>query len=46
MPVPYPGADVRGRTPVGVTGNVAVAADGAVWVWAQQGLMRVPITVP
>jgi hypothetical protein len=34
------------RTPVGVTGKVAAAADGAVWVWDNQGLMRVPITVP
>jgi hypothetical protein len=34
------------RTPVGVPGNVAAAADGSVWVWDHQGLMRVPITVP
>jgi hypothetical protein len=34
------------RFPVGVTGSVAVAADGGVWVWDHHGLMRVPITVP
>jgi hypothetical protein len=34
------------RTPVGVIGNVAAAADGAVWVWDNQGLARVPITMP
>jgi hypothetical protein len=34
------------RTPVGVTGKVAAAADGAVWVWGHQGVARVPITVP
>jgi hypothetical protein len=34
------------RTPVGVTGNVAAAADGTLWVWDHQGLARVPITVP
>jgi hypothetical protein len=34
------------RTPVGVTGQVAAAADGAVWVWDYARLMRVPIPVP
>lgn len=34
------------RTPIGVTGNVVVAADGSAWVWDGQGLIRVPITVP
>ena len=34
------------RIPIGVTGNVVVAADGAAWVWDDQGLVRVPITVP
>ncbi len=34
------------RTPVGVTGHVAAAADGTLWVWDHQGLARVPITVP
>ncbi len=34
------------RTPVGVAGNVAVAADGAVWVEGDGWLARAPITVP
>jgi hypothetical protein len=34
------------RTPVGRFGYVAVAEDGAVWVWGNQVLARMPITVP
>jgi hypothetical protein len=34
------------RTPVGVAGNVAVTADGTVWVDGGGWLARTPITVP
>jgi hypothetical protein len=34
------------RTPVDRFGQVAVADDGAVWVWDYQVLARMPITVP
>jgi hypothetical protein len=34
------------RTAVGVAEDVAVAADGAVWVWGPHVLARTPITVP
>ena len=34
------------RTPVDRFGHVAVADDGAVWVWDNQVLARMPITVP
>jgi hypothetical protein len=34
------------RTPVGLAGRVAVAADGTVWVEAGGSLARMPLTVP
>jgi streptogramin lyase len=34
------------RTPVAMTGNVTVAADGSVWVTDGSALARLPITVP
>ncbi|HSO05457.1 MAG TPA: hypothetical protein VLQ92_13305, partial [Candidatus Limnocylindrales bacterium] len=34
------------RTPMDRFGHVAVADDGAVWVWDNQVLARMPITVP